>query len=47
DEVARVLARNERPFLHVAEANTHARALYERIGFESRRQVTFRGFRTP
>ncbi len=45
--VARVLARNERPFLHVAEANTHARALYERIGFESRRQVTFRGFRTP
>jgi len=44
---ARVLARGERPFLHVAEANTAARALYERLGFTTRGQVTFRGFRTP
>ncbi|MEV7320511.1 GNAT family N-acetyltransferase [Streptomyces sp. NPDC093970] len=43
----RVLARGERPFLHAAESNTGAIALYERLGFESRRHVTFRGFRTP
>jgi ribosomal protein S18 acetylase RimI-like enzyme len=45
--VERIVARGERPFLHVAEANTRAIALYERIGFETRKPVTFRGFRTP
>ncbi|MFE6354914.1 GNAT family N-acetyltransferase [Streptomyces rochei] len=43
----RVLARGERPFLHVAEANTAAIALYEGLGFKTRGAVTFRGFRVP
>ncbi|BAH50949.1 hypothetical protein ROP_27020 [Rhodococcus opacus B4] len=44
---ARIIGRGERPFLHVAETNTGAIALYERLGFRTRTQVTFRGFRTP
>ncbi|MHB9857553.1 GNAT family N-acetyltransferase [Streptomyces sp. YIM S03343] len=45
--VSRILARGERPFLHVAETNTGAMALYDRLGFETRKGITFRGFRTP
>lgn len=45
--VARIVARGERPFLHVAEVNTGAIVLYERLGFQTRKYVTFRGFRTP
>ncbi|MEU6995736.1 GNAT family N-acetyltransferase [Streptomyces sp. NPDC046465] len=45
--VTRVMSRGVRPFLHVAEKNTAAIALYERLGFETRKHVTFRGFRTP
>jgi ribosomal protein S18 acetylase RimI-like enzyme len=45
--VTRILAQGQRPFLHVADTNTEAIALYERLGFTSRKHVTFRGFRTP
>ncbi|MET8796391.1 GNAT family N-acetyltransferase [Nocardia sp. NPDC004568] len=45
--VARIEGRGERPFLHVAEGNTGAIDLYERLGFRTRVSVTFRGYRTP
>jgi GNAT superfamily N-acetyltransferase len=45
--VAHITARDEHPFLHVANTNTAAVTLYERLGFATRRPVTFRGFRTP
>jgi ribosomal protein S18 acetylase RimI-like enzyme len=48
DELAaRIVACGERPFLHVSTENPTAIALYERLGFTIRREVTFRGFRTP
>lgn len=45
--VAGIMARGDRPFLHVIKSNTAAVALYERLGFRIREQVTFRGFRIP
>ncbi|WP_007025004.1 GNAT family N-acetyltransferase [Saccharomonospora iraqiensis] len=45
--VARITARGDHPFLHAAETNTGAIALYRRLGFTTRTPVTFRGFRIP
>lgn len=45
--VEHVLERGERPFLHVSGQNAAAVAVYERLGFRTRRTVTFQGFTTP
>lgn len=45
--VTSIMARGDRPFLHVIKSNTAAVSLYERLGFRVREQVTFRGFRIP
>jgi len=44
---ARIVARGERPFLHVAADNAAALRLYDALGYQVRREVTFRGFRVP
>jgi ribosomal protein S18 acetylase RimI-like enzyme len=46
EAAGRIVARGERPFLHVVADNT-AFDLYRRLGFSVRREVTFRGYRTP
>ncbi|QDQ98781.1 GNAT family N-acetyltransferase [Tomitella fengzijianii] len=43
----RILARDERPFLHAVGSNTGAIALYERLGFRHRKDVRFHGYRVP
>jgi predicted GNAT family acetyltransferase len=40
--VRRQMRRGETPFLHVMHDNTHARALYARMGFRDYREVTVR-----
>jgi ribosomal protein S18 acetylase RimI-like enzyme len=42
-----ILERGERPFLHVSDGNDGARRVYERLGFELRRQVHFAILRAP
>lgn len=42
-----IRARGERPFLHATAHNTGAIALYEKLGFELRRSVTFAVLRAP
>jgi ribosomal protein S18 acetylase RimI-like enzyme len=45
--VAGIRARGETPFLHAAADNTSALRLYEALGFELRRPVSFRAFGVP
>jgi ribosomal protein S18 acetylase RimI-like enzyme len=42
-----ILADGETPFLHVAVANTSAYAVYEQLGFTTRRIVSFGAYRVP
>ena len=42
-----IATRGETPFLHVAESNTSARAVYERMGFVERTRVEFAALRVP
>jgi ribosomal protein S18 acetylase RimI-like enzyme len=44
---AGIVARGERPFLHVASANVGAIRLYRSLGFAERLELTFRIVRTP
>jgi ribosomal protein S18 acetylase RimI-like enzyme len=44
---ARILARGEQPFLHVAARNTTAIRLYEHLGFIVRQPVHFHGYQVP
>ncbi len=37
----KVFAENKTPYLHVAETNTSAIQLYENLGFETRRKISF------
>ncbi|HMC98586.1 MAG TPA: GNAT family N-acetyltransferase, partial [Ferruginibacter sp.] len=43
--VNKVLEENKRPFLHVTETNTAAIHLYQKMGFSTRRKISFWNFR--
>jgi ribosomal protein S18 acetylase RimI-like enzyme len=36
-----IFAQNKTPYLHVAETNSNAIALYEKLGFTARRKISF------
>jgi GNAT superfamily N-acetyltransferase len=42
-----IFDKNKIPYLHVAETNTGAIALYKKLGFETRRNISFWNFSTP
>jgi GNAT superfamily N-acetyltransferase len=42
--VNKILEENKNPFLHVAETNTGATHLYEKMGFTTRRKISFWNF---
>ena len=44
---AGIRARGETPFLHTGAANANAIRLYEALGFQVRRQITFMGVQVP
>jgi predicted GNAT family acetyltransferase len=44
---AQTRRRGETPFLHAAASNVNAIRLYESLGFQLRRTVTFTGLRAP
>lgn len=37
----KVFLENKTPYLHVVESNTHAISLYEKLGFNTRRKISF------
>ena len=39
--INRIMAKNSIPFLHVAETNSAAIGLYEKLGFKTRRKISF------
>jgi predicted GNAT family acetyltransferase len=43
--VNKILEEDKRPFLHVAETNTAAIHLYQKMGFSIRRKISFWNFR--
>ena len=43
----RIFDQNKIPYLHVAETNVPAIALYEKLGFRTRRKISFWNFVRP
>ncbi|WP_328856539.1 GNAT family N-acetyltransferase [Williamsia herbipolensis] len=47
EQIRLINATGDRPFLHVAQSNSAAISVYERLGFRARSAVSFRGYRVP